>query len=56
MTEHALEPDENRRGFINWFLGTSAVAFVLSVFYPVASYLVPPTVGESTAGTVTPVS
>jgi Rieske Fe-S protein len=53
MTEHALEPDENRRGFINWFLGTSAVAFALSVFYPVVSYLVPPTVGESTAGTVT---
>ncbi len=53
MTEHVLEPDESRRGFINWFLGTSAVAFVLSVFYPVASYLVPPTVGESTAGTVT---
>jgi len=53
MTEHALEPDESRRGFINWFLGTSAVAFVLSVFYPVASYLVPPIVGESTAGTVT---
>ena len=35
MTEHVLEPDENRRGFINWLLGTSAVAFVLSVFYPV---------------------
>ena len=50
MTEHVLEPDENRRGFINWLLGTSAVAFVLSVVYPVASYLVPPTVGESTAG------
>ena len=53
MTEHVLEPDENRRGFINWLLGTSAAAFVLSVVYPVVSYLVPPTVGESTAGTVT---
>lgn len=53
MTEHALDPGESRRGFINWFLGTSAGAFLLSVFYPVARYLVPPKVGESTAGTVT---
>jgi cytochrome b6-f complex iron-sulfur subunit len=53
MTEHAVDPGESRRGFINWFLGTSAVAFLLSVFYPVTRYLVPPEVGESTAGTVT---
>ena len=53
MSEHVLDPGPDRRGFINWFLGTSAVAFVLSVVYPVASYLVPPRVGESTSGTVT---
>jgi Rieske Fe-S protein len=53
MTEDAVDPGETRRGFINWFLGTSAVAFLLSVFYPVTRYLVPPEVGESTAGTVT---
>jgi Rieske Fe-S protein len=53
MADHALDPGASRRGFINWFLGTSAVAFLLSVFYPVARYLVPPPVGESTAGTVT---
>jgi Rieske Fe-S protein len=53
MAEHARDAEASRRGFISWFLGTSAVAFVLSVFYPVARYLVPPTVGESTAGTVT---
>lgn len=53
MTEHAVDPGESRRGFINWFLGTSAAAFLLSVFYPVTRYLVPPEVGESTAGTVT---
>ena len=53
MTEHAVEPGETRRGFINWFLGTSTAAFLLSVFYPVTRYLVPPEVGESTAGTVT---
>ena len=53
MTDHALDAGESRRGFINWFLGLSGVAFLLSVFYPVARYLVPPQVGESTAGTVT---
>jgi Rieske Fe-S protein len=53
MAEHALDPEVSRRRFIDWFLGTSAVAFLLWVFYPVARYLVPPEVGESTAGTVT---
>ncbi|HET8577760.1 MAG TPA: ubiquinol-cytochrome c reductase iron-sulfur subunit [Methylomirabilota bacterium] len=53
MAEHALHPEPTRRGFINWFLGTSAGAFLLSVFYPVSRYLVPPEVAESTAGTVT---
>ena len=42
-----------RRGFVNWFLGTAAGAFLLSALYPVGRYLIPPTVGESTAGTVT---
>jgi cytochrome b6-f complex iron-sulfur subunit len=53
MAEHALDPGPTRRGFINWFLGTSAGAFLLSVLYPLGRYLNPPTVGESTAGTVT---
>jgi len=48
----ALGPDPARRGFINWFLGTAAGAFVLSVLYPVSRYLTPPDVGESTASTV----
>ena len=48
-----LGPQESRRGFINWFLGTTAGAFLVSVLYPVSRYLIPPTVGESTAGTVT---
>lgn len=42
-----------RRNFVNWLLGTSAGAFLVSVLYPVARYLVPPPVGESTAGAVT---
>jgi Rieske Fe-S protein len=37
---------------VNWFLGTAAGAFLLSVLYPVSRYLVPPEVGESTATTV----
>jgi cytochrome b6-f complex iron-sulfur subunit len=45
--------DPSRRSFVNWFLGTSAGAFLLAVLYPVSRYLVPPTTGESAAGTVT---
>lgn len=48
-----VRPAPERRRFINWFLGTSAGAFLLSVLYPVTRYLIPPEVGESTAGTVT---
>jgi Rieske Fe-S protein len=53
MTEEALHPEASRRRFINWFLNTSAGAFLIAVLYPVSRYLIPPTVGESTAGTVT---
>ena len=53
MAEHALEPDPSRRGFVNWFLGLSGVAFFLSAIYPLARYLVPPKAGESAAATVT---
>jgi Rieske Fe-S protein len=49
----ALAQDPTRRGLINWVLGTSAVAFLASVLYPVGRYLVPPKVGESTAASVT---
>ena len=45
--------DPSRRRFVNWFLGTSMGAFLLAVLYPVSRYLVPPTAGESAAGTVT---
>jgi cytochrome b6-f complex iron-sulfur subunit len=48
-----LDGGPNRRGFINWFLGTMTGAFLVSVFYPVSRYLVPPEVAESTAGSVT---
>jgi Rieske Fe-S protein len=49
----AIDADPSRRRFVNWFLGTSLGAFLLAVLYPVSRYLVPPEVGESTAGTVT---
>ena len=42
-----------RRRFINWFLGTSLGAFLLTVLYPVTRYLIPPPAGESTAAGVT---
>ena len=48
-----LGPEPTRRQFVNWFLGTSVGAFLLSVLYPVGRYLVPPPAGESSAATVT---
>jgi Rieske Fe-S protein len=49
-----METEEmNRRKFLNWFLGTSIGAFLVSVFYPVSRYLIPPRVEESTARGVT---
>ena len=48
----AIGPDPARRGFVNWFLGTAAGAFLLSVLYPVSRYMNPPEVEESTATSV----
>ena len=42
-----------RRDFLNWFLGTSAGAFLVSVLYPLTHYLIPPKGEESSAHTVT---
>ncbi len=53
MSEEALGPGVSRRTLVNWFLGTSAGAFLLSVLYPVGRYLIPPPAGESAAGTIT---
>lgn len=53
MADETLGQETSRRGFINWFLATSAGAFLLAVLYPVTRYLIPPPAGESTAGTVT---
>jgi len=48
-----IQPAPSRRHFLDWFLGTSAGALLVAIFYPIARYLVPPEVQESTAGTVT---
>jgi Rieske Fe-S protein len=49
----ALPSTATRRGFVNWLLGTTVGAFLISVLYPVARYLVPPPAGESTTASVT---
>jgi len=36
-----------RRGFLNWFLGTSLGAMAASVLYPLARYVSPPDVPEA---------
>jgi len=51
--ETSLAFDNGRRKFLNWFLGTTAGAFLVSVTYPLSKYLIPPEVEESTASTVT---
>lgn len=45
--------DVSRRELLNWLLGTSCGALLISIFYPVMRYLIPPEVEESTARTVT---
>jgi Rieske Fe-S protein len=51
--EDPVEPDPTRRRFVNWWLGTTAGAFLASVLYPVTRYLIPPPVAESSAASVT---
>jgi cytochrome b6-f complex iron-sulfur subunit len=51
--EQSVEPGPSRRRFINWWLGTTAGAFLASVVYPVTRYLIPPQIAESTAASVT---
>jgi len=53
MAEGMLKQFIERRNFLNWFLGTTAGAFVFSVLYPLSRYLTPPPVAESTARSVT---
>ena len=43
----------SRRRMVDWLLGTSLGAFLLSVLYPIARYLVPPASAESSVASVT---
>jgi cytochrome b6-f complex iron-sulfur subunit len=52
-TQASMTPDSGRRNFLNWFLGTTAGAFLISVIYPLSRYLIPPQGEESSAHTVT---
>lgn len=51
--ETSVAVDNGRRNILNWFLTTTAGAFLVSVFYPLGRYLIPPKIEESTARTVT---
>lgn len=42
----------SRRTFLNWFLGTSVGALLLAIAYPLARFVSPPEVPESTASQV----
>ena len=44
--------DRGRRSFLNWFMGTSAGALVLSVFYPILRFVSPPHVPEAATNQV----
>lgn len=43
----ALPEQPSRRGFLNWFLGTSAGAMMISILYPVSRYISPPDIPEA---------
>ena len=51
-TRTAPVPAVNRRRLLNWFLGTSFGALILSILYPVARFVTPPRVPEATANEV----
>jgi cytochrome b6-f complex iron-sulfur subunit len=52
MARETRSAKPTRRKFVNWILGTSAGGLVLSVFYPVSRYIIPPPAGESSAASV----
>jgi Rieske Fe-S protein len=52
MSDRKREPGLTRKRFINALLQTSLGGFLVSVFYPVLRYLIPPEVAESAVGSV----
>ena len=45
-------PPLNRRRLLNWFLGSSFGALVLSIIYPVARYVTPPKIAEASTNQI----
>ncbi len=52
MARETRSMKPTRRKFVNWILGTSAGGLIVSVFYPVSRYIIPPPAGESSAASV----
>ena len=48
MSSDVEPPSLSRRSLLDWMLGTSAFALLLSIGYPVLRYLSPPRVPEAT--------
>ena len=48
----AEKTDTSRRRLVTWLLGTTVGALLVSIFYPIARYLSPPEIPESTANQV----
>ncbi len=46
------ESKEGRRGFLKWLIGGGVVAFLVSVFYSVYKYVIPPLSGEANVSQV----
>ncbi len=46
------ERQVNRRSLLNWFLGTSFGALLVSIVYPVLRYVTPPRIAEVSANEV----
>ncbi|HZD41055.1 MAG TPA: ubiquinol-cytochrome c reductase iron-sulfur subunit [Terriglobales bacterium] len=53
MYEEHIEDHVTRRRFLNWFLGTTAGAFLVSILYPLTRYLIPPKSEEAPTQNVT---
>ena len=52
-SEGAKPGGVSRKRFIDWLLGTSVGGFLAAVAYPVARYIIPPELPESTVNSVT---
>ena len=52
-SEVDADPQVSRRGFVDWFLGSTLVGFVGAVTYPIVRYIFPPASGEAVVNSVT---